>query len=367
MVRINQPLEQFCAHPSSSGFRLLPEMTKRLLVSFARLCLRDGKGRQDLIKQIIYFAAPRDVQPLPMSTIRVLYSSIYDNNFAPPKWTRTEYDSLIEEFGDSAFVIAPGASDPKNVSILVTQRVPVNIAMKEFFNHELLERYFGYRMSGYTSQWKRDKVLPPNIGVYTRTPIQPHRSDSFPAFIAHVYNAIGYGFDSRKQADWKALIQHSKSPGMLEESLRNLYKGVFERVFSCAHIVGVESIAMCYVGCGAFAELYNEDGRNLTRDVWEPAFFEIHASHPNINVTFLGEEAPEGYRAMGYIPGAFASIDPHTTLYVNAWDPHSVPGNGNAQDNSLDGQFGRRSAIGILGWGASNPKLLDNVYFVGRA
>ncbi len=33
------------------------------------------------------------------------------------------------------------------------------------------------------------------------------------------------------------------------------------------------------------------------------------------------------------------------------WDPHSVLGNGNTSDRSLDGMFGRISMIGRLGWG----------------
>ncbi len=44
-------------------------------------------------------------------------------------------------------------------------------------------------------------------------------------------------------------------------------------------------------------------------------------------------------------------------LFVNAWDPHSLPGNGNAGDISLDGYVGRSSAVHLYGWGVSNPYL----------
>ena len=36
------------------------------------------------------------------------------------------------------------------------------------------------------------------------------------------------------------------------------------------------------------------------------------------------------------------------TMFVNSWNPFSVVGNGNAADKSLDGQFGRRTAMAVL-------------------
>jgi hypothetical protein len=42
-------------------------------------------------------------------------------------------------------------------------------------------------------------------------------------------------------------------------------------------------------------------------------------------------------------------------LFVNAWDPYSLVGNGNNMDDSLDGYFGRISAMSILCWSITNP------------
>ena len=44
-----------------------------------------------------------------------------------------------------------------------------------------------------------------------------------------------------------------------------------------------------------------------------------------------------------------------TTLFVNAWDPYSIVGNGNAGDQSLDGFFGRSTAMGLMSWPGTNP------------
>lgn len=43
------------------------------------------------------------------------------------------------------------------------------------------------------------------------------------------------------------------------------------------------------------------------------------------------------------------------TLFINAWDPFSIIGNGNANDNTLDGYFGRITAMSVLGWSMTNP------------
>ena len=42
-------------------------------------------------------------------------------------------------------------------------------------------------------------------------------------------------------------------------------------------------------------------------------------------------------------------------LFVNAWDPWSLVGNGNEEDNSVDGYLGRLTALGILSFPATNP------------
>lgn len=44
-------------------------------------------------------------------------------------------------------------------------------------------------------------------------------------------------------------------------------------------------------------------------------------------------------------------------LYINAWDPWSLVGNGHAGDASLDGYFGRSTPMALLCWPETNPSL----------
>jgi uncharacterized protein (DUF1810 family) len=50
--------------------------------------------------------------------------------------------------------------------------------------------------------------------------------------------------------------------------------------------------------------------------------------------------------------------------YINAWDPHSIAGNGNKGDPSLDGYMGANSAISLLSWPPTNPVLAEKVRYV---
>ena len=56
--------------------------------------------------------------------------------------------------------------------------------------------------------------------------------------------------------------------------------------------------------------------------------------------------------------------DPKDCLYVNAWDPHSIVGNGNEFDNSLDGYFGRSTAMGFLSCPFINEDLLKEQNYI---
>ena len=59
--------------------------------------------------------------------------------------------------------------------------------------------------------------------------------------------------------------------------------------------------------------------------------------------------------------GDIPDILDETSLFVNAWDPHSVVGNGNAQDKSLDGYFGRLSDLALMCTPLTNPHVLRNI------
>jgi hypothetical protein len=58
-----------------------------------------------------------------------------------------------------------------------------------------------------------------------------------------------------------------------------------------------------------------------------------------------------------YPSGAPVSPLGDNILWVNAWDPFSMLGNGNYSDPSTDGYFGRKTAIAVIGWPVTNPAI----------
>ena len=69
------------------------------------------------------------------------------------------------------------------------------------------------------------------------------------------------------------------------------------------------------------------------------------------------------YQNLGYI-SEFIGNNNSTKLFVNAWDPHSTVGNGNASDRSLDGWFGRLSDMGFMSLPHINPFIEKNIVTV---
>jgi len=45
------------------------------------------------------------------------------------------------------------------------------------------------------------------------------------------------------------------------------------------------------------------------------------------------------------------------SMFVNAWDPHSIVGNGNAGDHSLDGFMGRCTEMAALSFPGTNTQI----------
>ena len=102
-------------------------------------------------------------------------------------------------------------------------------------------------------------------------------------------------------------------------------------------------------------------------------FFEVSRIFKNKEITtkFMGSESQKKtwetlqtakFQDIGLYPDCIGVVSNLSkTLFVNAWDPHSVPGNGNEGDNSLDGHIGRCTALQLFGCGESNPSLLESI------
>lgn len=249
------------------------------------------------------------------------------------------------------------------VRFVAEQREPVNVGMKkEGFDVSAMQRVFGWSKSGYRVAFERDQSkLPPNIALYMQTPMV-HADGP----VAHVINAVGFAFDSEEQPDYKYFII-----GGREAELLNRLRDVFLLVFACAARHQLPTVVLSLLGGGAFSEIFPGGPKRYTRLYFMPALkAAIDSLCPAARPSRLGmmgkpdTDVMAGLRqvsggipceAYGFVPSICGEPGVAETLFMNAWDPHSIVGNGNASDNSLDGFFGRSSAMAYLSFPSVNP------------
>tara|TARA_B110000046_G_scaffold104099_1_gene111609 strand:- start:2316 stop:4013 length:1698 start_codon:yes stop_codon:yes gene_type:complete len=294
--------------------------------------------------------------------------SCYDQGYAFPAWSMDgipDQESMFRAtrvyYGDSV----PGASQPDLdiIQRLVREREPVNIGMKRRYDANALQKAFGYHEGYYGTLAKQS--LPPSLAVYTqaRVAIGGQLVEG-----VHILHAIGLAFDSSSQPDFKLLHNNLDCVAF--------YRHLFRMIFTCAddRLGPNSTVVLSLVGGNNFAGYFPGGKRNFWDQVWIPALeshLQSYTSHssrlrgmgfPPEFLTMLGKKLPsirDRLEGNGRFPNIVLDpeYDRSQTLFINAWDPWSVVGNGNASDNSLDGYVGRSSNVGILSSSLTNPFL----------
>ena len=291
-----------------------------------------------------------------MTHFELIYNlfDCYNDGYQPPNMLNTSLMKFCKVFyhdGDKL----------EDVMKLVKYREPVNIGMERLYSQYKLNKYFNFR-TGYYGHCdiSKNDITPPNFIVYTPTFVL-----NFDKPI-HILNTIGLAFDNHRQRDYKLYMKLGKEElGNNDKHVfyaKNFYKRLFTLIFEACKILEKKNLIMSFVGANNFALLWKGGPNNFKRQIWFPAFNEIVKNYKKINIMFMGADV-EGYNNLGFFPQLLKnpkiSNKLDNTLFVNAWDCWSVPGNGNSYDNSLDGYIGRNTQIGILGTSLTNP-FLDN-------
>lgn len=238
---------------------------------------------------------------------------------------------------------------------LATEREPVNLSGQKLYSVTGLQELMGHCESGYSRLWLLHGKLPPLISAYCRTPLVSGDRE------VHVINSIGAALDEPTQPDYTHYNHHGF--GLVRAHMAQ----TFRMVLRCADDHHLARVAVACVGGGAFSQLYPGD---YLHEVMAPALGDALADSPRPKVIGVlgGLAQPElanavravveahgvAFEALGHVPQA---LDRDDTLYQNAWDPHSMVGNGNAGDRSLDGFFGRSTCMHFLCWPPTNPAI----------
>lgn len=284
-----------------------------------------------------------------MTAIGETYSKlckVYDKGFAPPEWTK-------DFVGTPHFLsLAKRCRAYGGTRALLVEREPVNIAQTRFYNREALRKTFGWETSGY----RRGDRAP---SVYTPTPVKGARGK-----VAHIMNSVGVALDDRTQPDYEHLKR--MQPVQRSKELKARLVEAYVHLFECALSIGAEEVVMCYLGGGAFSELFPElfPKKSYLANFFVPA---VKAALKKTKYTgrlgMMGHthhQLLEGLgvtRFGGRFPALLDHLDHEKSLIQNAWDPHSMAGNGNRMDNSLDGYIGRHTAVASLACPLTNPYL----------
>ena len=299
--------------------------------------------------------------------------SVYDKRFTPPgyndtmSWAAKAYTEqiLFDKYAKVARIYTDSKEPNIIIQRLVTEREPVNIGMRRFFDESVMNKIFGYNVSYYKRYHNKTNNIAPNIGVYTLAPVQ-YKDTAIPIDV-HFYHAIGYAFDTQGQPDYKVLL--NADPCILIQKYINLFTCSFE----CAKQLGLTRVIMPIIGGGSFSVLYKDGRDKFQTDIYIPALIHVIKNYPDIIVgyTTCDKNCPAAlylkkykYVYVGKFPVLLNNewFDKKTTLVVNAWDCHSILGNGNKGDNSMDGWVGRFSAVQFFGLGLTNPHILNNIF-----
>lgn len=262
---------------------------------------------------------------------------VYKSGYSPPKWVLKPkiYNGLAF---NKSIVYYDNKDHLDLVKMTALIREPVNITMEKKYSVDKMHKYFGWK-EGIYGFLSTDSKLAPNIAIYNYTPVILPTNGQYIGQV-HLINLIGYAFDNIKQPD----AIYFKNKGI--DHLIEAYSYIWNKAFICAQDHGLKAIHIAMVGGGAFSPV-----NDYEKTIYRPSVDMVKVKYPNIKII-------EKFYPDFIIPTSlteYSSQQLNETLFVNAWDPWSMVGNGNTMDNSLDGYWGRSTASAVLSWPHTNP------------
>jgi hypothetical protein len=262
---------------------------------------------------------------------------IYIPGFEFPKWVIDPRLWSTHSFTQT-IVFYHKEDSLEDVKRLCLEREPCNIGMSRIYNKKKLEEIFGWSLGAYRSGM-------PNIAVYCHATIH---TEAKGFFNVHVLNLIGCALDSMGQPDYTTFNT--------KEKVLHFYQQMWNLALGAMKSLGKRKFQIYNVGGGAFSGPY---GDSFITDIFEPAFLPLLPEFEAAGIEVIGYDTRTHRFTGGYIPDCLdePTQDLENTVYVNAWDPWSLIGNGNERDGSLDGYWGRCSNMSVLGWSMTNPEM----------
>jgi hypothetical protein len=266
---------------------------------------------------------------------------IYYERYAFSEWV-LDAKLWVNYSWNETVVFYNSADNIDTIKRLLTYREPCNIAMHREYNEQAMKTNFGYSQGVYEKG-------SPNFAIMCTADVKT-RTRGF--IKVKVINLIGCAMDNTTQPDYQYYDNLEK--------LRDFYKRMWYFALVAALKSGCTRFRIYNVGGGAFAGAPYLI--NFEKQVFEHVFIPYMPIFANHGIEIIGYSPKSGFstKINDRIPNVLddPAEDIANTLYVNAWDPWSFVGNGNAGDRSLDGAWGSVSNMGVLCWPVTNPKIM---------
>eukprot|EP00581_Thalassiosira_minuscula_P030505 CAMPEP_0183764700 /NCGR_PEP_ID=MMETSP0739-20130205/10458_1 /TAXON_ID=385413 /ORGANISM="Thalassiosira miniscula, Strain CCMP1093" /LENGTH=331 /DNA_ID=CAMNT_0026003265 /DNA_START=345 /DNA_END=1340 /DNA_ORIENTATION=- len=216
----------------------------------------------------------------------------------------------------------------------------------------------------------------PQIAAYARTPMRYFFNDRLYSNEegVHVLNLVGAGFDAWQQPDYQYYFDKN-TQDIRSDRDHEFYRErqvAFAIALQCAYDHQLDRIEFVPVGAGAFSSLLpNNKALDYLTQAWKSEevqsykktleklmgnkmVLSFRVGPPYNHNNGLGGGLPSFYEESGWMN---EKRNLSKTLFINAWDPWSLVGNGNEKDYSVDGFYGRQSALALLCWPITNPHI----------
>jgi hypothetical protein len=275
------------------------------------------------------------------------------------------------------------------------QREPVNITTTQHYDKTKLTRYISdkgfipHTESAFNTPDQKKtngeqfKNHPCTVGIYSETFLwsQPGVEDS--KIEISCLSIPAPALDSQYQPHYSYYVQNNtldknKYAQEMNVLANMVVKAAIENKLSAFQGMGIKRLVIPLYGQGAFLAALVDIDRLEANKLFFAALVKNIISHANsfIGVEIVISEYSNAINSqlqsnfvkplkakglnVGIINGDILQTARERDLIVNAWDPHSIPGNGNDHDGSFDGAMGRSTGIGLTQLAWINPYISKN-------
>ena len=319
---------------------------------------------------------------------------LYEPQFRPIRnWDclRSYYNSMLfQKHASSAKVYFNGLELTATDALrIVHQREPVNIAMgQKGYDKAKLKELFGHTVSAYNDPTAKKEDgsrfcdAPNTITVYSETLLWKDPGHKSPVVEIACLSLAAPALDTKSQPHYDYYVQegvlHKKRyKKEMQTLVKMILSALLDNKMSAFSSTGIRRLVVPLFGQGAFLATLSQSQKLVAKTIFFEVIRDAFVAQKNVlqsvQVVISTYGGSENDAVCQYI------IDPLTTngidanlingdilktaqehdLIINAWDPHSAPGNGNDGDSSFDGAMGKGSGITLTQLPWLNPYLYE--------